>query len=239
MIEEVKTNGPLGMRCKFVVPTSEGRKPLLVFLHGIGEVGTNLEEVLEYGPLDQIEKSIDIGVAKDWIIVHPQNPSSGWTVAEIDEVIEFFINNYPVNEDQVFLMGVSLGGQGVWNYAQSPMHVKKLAAIVPICGGGNDPSKAQVLVDESIPGWAAHSVDDKTVPQTTTKRMVNAVNDLAGRSQILFSEYAMYGHSAWSYFLRPTYGVYEWLKYQKLSNRRSSKVDVILRAGQRLVIQAE
>lgn len=191
--------------------------PCLIFLHGIGEVGTDITKVLRYGPLRQLQDGIDIGEPK--VIIHPQNPSSGWTVAEIDEVLEYSKANCPIDPDKIHLMGVSLGGLGVWNYAQSE-HVHKLASIVPICGGGNDPSKAQVLVDEAIPGWAAHAVNDPTVPYNTTKRMVDAVNDLAGRSQILFSEYGMFGHSAWNYFLRPEYGVYDWLKYQRVSNRK-------------------
>lgn len=241
MIEEVKTTGPIGLRCKFAVPVKEGKMPLFVFLHGGGETGSNLELVLKYGPLDQLRDGVDIGPGKEWILVHPQNPTGHWTVDEIDEVIEFFKNNYPVDEDQIFLGGVSRGGFGVWNYAQSPKHVVKLAAILPICGEGNDPLKASVLVDEGIPGWAAHATNDTVVPYNTSKRMVDAVNNLAGKSQILFSSYGMWGHSAWSYFLRPEYGVYEWLSYQRLSHRVKKTpppVVLSLKAGEQLIITA-
>lgn len=238
---EIQTTGPNAVRCMANVPALEGSRPLLVFLHGIGERGMNLQEVLSYGPLDQIRDGVDIGPAKDWIIIHPQNASGEWTIQEIDEVIEYAKTTYSVDEDRIYLMGVSHGGKGVWYYAQSPEHVAKLAAIVPICGGGNDPTSAYVLVNDGIPGWAAHSVDDKVVPYNVTKRMVAAVNQLAGRSQILFSEYGMYGHNAWVYFLRPTYGVYDWLFLQKKSNRRpkSTSREILVSNGEELLIRVK
>ncbi len=206
-----------GLRGMIDVPVADGKLPLLIFLHGIGEVGTDLNKVMAYGPLRQLKDGINIGEPK--IIIHPQNPSGQWMAGEIDDVLEYCKRTYPVDVNRIYLMGVSLGGFGVWTYAQSPELVKKLACIVPICGGGNDPSKASVLVNEGIPGWAAHARNDDRVPFNTSIRMVNAVNDLAGRSQILFSEYGIFGHGIWTKFLSPEYRVYEWLKYQKLSNR--------------------
>lgn len=234
-ISDVVTDGMNKLHCKVYNPGIVNNR-LLVFLHGIGENGTNLEQVLKYGPIDQIRDGVDIGPAKDWLIVHPQNPGSTWSISEIDEVIEYFTSNYPVDTDLTVLMGVSLGGLGVWTYAQSPEHVKKLAAIIPICGGGNDVNKASVLVNEGIPGWAAHALNDPVVAYNVTKRMVDAVNDLAGNSQILFSEYGMFGHSAWSYFLRPEYRIYEWIKYQKISNRVKIR-QINLSLGDQLVIK--
>lgn len=214
--------------------------PLLIFLHGIGERGTDLNKVMKYGPLRQLQDGIDIGPAKDWIIVHPLNQSGEWTIEEIDDVINYSIDNYSVDQDRILLMGVSHGGTGVWRYAQSAVHVQRLAAIVPICGGNNDPSKANVLVDDGIAGWAAHADNDPIVPYNTTKRMVDSVNDLAQNSQILFSQYGMFGHSAWVYFLRPEYGVYQWLKYQSKSNKHNSVPSeiIILHSGQQLIIKS-
>jgi predicted peptidase len=210
---------PSGLRCMAHIPETTTKKPLLVFLHGIGERGTDLSKVMKYGPIRQIQDGVDIRFAKDWIIVHPQNPSGNWSIEEMDEPFTYLPTKYPVDDNQLFLMGASHGGMGTWTYAQSPEHVKKLAAIVPICGGGNDPSKAHVLVSDGVPGWAAHALSDRTVPYSTTKRMVDAVNDLAGKSQILLSSYGMSGHGAWNYFLRPEYGVYDWLRYQRRSHK--------------------
>lgn len=238
MITDITTTG-LKLRCKIHVPlAADGHQvPLLIFLHGIGENADkkpSIESVLAYGPLDQYRDGVDIGPAKDWIKVHPQNPSGDFTVAEIDDVLMYCIVNYNVDLDRIYLMGVSNGGEGVWRYASSPEHVKKIAAIIPICGGDNDPTKASVLVNEGIPGWAAHALNDTVVPYSRTKRMVDAVNTLAGRSQILFSEYGMWGHGAWNYFLKPEYGVYDWLKYQRISNRRKNQI--ILRSGDQIII---
>ena len=225
-MNEIVTDGFNKLRCMIHVPGDNSTPmPALIFLHGIGENADKapaLTNVLKYGPLRQLQDGIYTGKPK--IIVHPHNPGSTWSVSEIDEVIEYVKKTYNVNTNKISLMGASLGGFGVWNYAQSPTHVKKLACIVPICGGGNDPSKAYVLADEAIPGWAAHAINDTTVPYNTTKRMVDAVNNLAGKQQIMFSEYGMSGHGAWNYFLRPTYHVYDWVDYQDLTHRKKPEL---------------
>jgi predicted peptidase len=217
----MRTDGPLGMRAKIYVPADTTKYPLLVFLHGIGERGTTLSLVLKYGPLSQLLLGLPTGEPK--IIVHPQNPSDSWSVQEIDEVIEYCKKTYPVDTDRIYLMGASHGGHGVWTYVQSATHVKKLAAFLPLCAGSNDPTKAGIIAAEGIPGWAAHAYNDPTVPYKTGKRMVDAVNASANKSQIRFSEVGLSGHSIWNQFLKPEHGVYDWLKYQRLSDRKKPK----------------
>jgi predicted peptidase len=216
-IKDMQTDGPLKMRAKIHVPKND-TLPLLVFLHGIGERGTNLSAVLKYGPLAQLLLGTNIGEPK--IIVHPQNPTDLWSVQEIDEVIEYCKKTYAVNPDKIYLMGASLGGYGVWTYAQSAAHVKKLAAIVPLCAGGNDPKKAYIVAADGVPGWSAHAKNDPTVKYEVGKRMVDSVNKVANNSQIRFSEVGLSGHQIWWQFLKPEHGVWEWLKYQRLSDRK-------------------
>lgn len=218
MITEIKTDGPIGIRAYINVPSGDSL-PLLIWEHGGGETGTNLKLVMKYGPLKQLEDGVNIGEPK--VIIHPQNTSGHWEIEETDEVLEYCKKVYPVDPNRIYLAGCSRGGWGTWRYAQSPNHVKKLAAIVPICGEGNDPSRASVLVNDGIAIWVAHAFNDPTVPYAVSKRMVDAINTLAGFSQARFSEVGMWGHSAWTYFLKPEYGVYDWLKFQKISNKRS------------------
>src|SRR5688572_23225429 len=113
---EIKTDGVIGMRCLVDIPIGTSL-PLLIFLHGIGEIGMDITKVLKYGPLQQIKDGIDIGEPK--VCVHPQNSSGGWSIGEVDEVVEYFKKLAPVDPNKIYLMGASLGGQGVWNYAQS------------------------------------------------------------------------------------------------------------------------
>jgi predicted peptidase len=217
-IVDIETHGPLKLKAKIFIPESNSQVPALFSLHGIGEVGTNLNLVMKYGPLQQLEAGVYTGKPK--VIIHPQNPSSTWSIAEVDEVVEYLRTLSIVKQNQISGMGMSLGGLGLWNYVQSPDHAKKLACFVPICGGGNDPNKAINIVNERIPGWAAHAKNDTVVNYTVTKRMVDAVNSMAGASQILFSEYGIYGHGAWNYFLRPEYHVYDWIDLQDLARRK-------------------
>jgi predicted peptidase len=217
---ELKTTK--GTRAMAEIPlTVEGEKlPLLVFLHGIGERGTNLSLVLKYGPLKKMADGVDLGIKM--IVVHPQLDAGDYQVPWIDEIIEFMKAGYPVDLNRIWLMGISLGGGGVWKYAQSPDNVKKLAAIVPVCGSTNSPDKASVLVNDGIPGWAAHSVTDATVSFSMSTRMVTAVNELAKDEQIHLRQDNLWGHSIWDRFLSPEYGVWNWLKYQTLEKKQQS-----------------
>ncbi len=185
----------------------------MAFLHGIGEKSdTNLALVLKNGT----PKLINEGMNFDFVMVAPQlkKAMGTWSAAYIDEVIEHVLKTYDIDPAQIWLVGLSLGGYGVWTYMQSAKHAAKIAAFVPICGGGNDPSKASVIVASNVPGWAWHCTNDTTVKFEVTARMVKAVNDLAKREQIKLTT-CVSGHYAWNAACNPANGLYDWLAFQR------------------------
>lgn len=232
-MQEIKTTK--GTKAMAEFPTTvEGEKlPLLVFLHGIGERGTDVSWVLRYGPLKLIKDGINLGVKMN--IVHPQLTTGNWNSAIVKDVVDYVKTIAQVDVDKIWLVGFSLGGLGVYECLENPEFIKELAAFVPIACAGNEPLKANIIVNEGIPGWAACAADDKVTPIGLSTRMVDAINDLAGKSQVLFSQWGLFGHSC-TKFLDPLYGVYKWLSYQKLSNRQ--KGVIILKPGDSVVVKA-
>ena len=97
-------------------------------------------------------------------------------------------------------------------YVQDPVYLKKVAAFVSIAGGGNDPTKANIIVTEGTEGWMFHSTNDTVVPYTMTTRMFEAVNLLAGKEQIKLTTYAA-GHIIANKATNPieNKAFYEWL----------------------------
>ena len=105
------------------------RWPLILFLHGAGERGTNIWLVAKHGP-PKIELA-----KKEFIIVSPQCPPGKiWSNDLLLALLDDIETKYAVDLHRVYLTGLSMGGFGTWSLGLS--HPEKFAAIAPICGGG-------------------------------------------------------------------------------------------------------
>ena len=130
--------------------------PLVLFLHGAGERGDNLDLVKKWGP----PKRAAGGEKYPFILVSPQCPSEEWwtsakQITTLDALLNDIVKRYRVDEDRVYATGLSMGGYGTWELAmQFP---NRFAAIVPICGGG-DPHHAEHIKHGKL-GDVGH-VDD-------------------------------------------------------------------------------
>ena len=183
----------------------EKKWPLLIFLHGLGESGDDLEKVKTHGP----PKLIEEGKEFPFIVVSPQcRKGHWWNDLLIDRLIDSILDLYSVDEDRVYLTGLSMGGFGTWNYAC--LHPDRLAAIAPICGGG-DPILSWRLRKLSI--WAFHGAKDGTVPVERTRQMVDAVKS-KGNKEVKLTLYPDANHDSWT----ATYNnpeLYEWFLEHK------------------------
>lgn len=236
---DVKT--PAGTSAMVYMPPGyEGgskKWPLMIFLHGIGEKSdTNIKLVLKNGTPKLANEGMDF----DFVMIVPQLKKSmgTWGVLYVDEVLEFALKTYTIDPTQVYLVGLSLGGLGVWTYMQSAKHAAKIAAFVPICGGGNDPSKASVVVASRVPGWAWHCTNDSTVRFEVTARMVKAVNDLAKYEQVKLTTCGS-GHSAWSHACNPVNGLYGWLSMQRRPGDADPVIAIDVINGNELRVKTE
>ncbi len=161
--------------------------PLLVFLHGMGEVGNNLELVKRHGP----PKLIAQGKHFPFIVLSPQSPRPGWNVHAVAALIDHIADKYNVDRSRIYLTGLSMGGFGTWALAAA--YPEKFAAIAPICGGG-DPRSAERL--KNIPVWVFHGARDRVVPLAASERMVKALKAAGGN--VKFTVYPDAGHDSWT-----------------------------------------
>ncbi len=177
--------------------------PLLIFLHGAGERGSDLEKVKVHGP----PKLIEGGEPLPFIVVSPQCAErSWWDVQVLDAWLDHVMASYRIDPDRVYLTGLSMGGYGTWSWASA--RPGRFAAIAPICGGG-DPENAGALKD--LPIWAFHGAQDRVVPVERTQQMVDALKALG--SDVQFTIYPEAGHDSWT----ETYDnprLYEWFLEQ-------------------------
>ncbi|XXT25376.1 hypothetical protein WME94_27995 [Sorangium sp. So ce429] len=214
------------------------RYPTMIFLHGNGERGRDLDDVTTHGPPKHIknghtmEFTVD-GKTERFIVISPQlsSPSGQYPVPWLTCVVDHTLAEYRVDPDRLYITGLSLGGFGTYTAATSAALAPKIAAIAPIAGGGTE-SKACVIADNHIAVWAFHGDADTTVTLSKGRAMIDAINacDPPPDPPPLFTVYPGVGHNSWdrAYNTGHTYhdpNVYEWLLRQR---RRGSAGSVKL-----------
>ena len=192
----------------------QGKKwPLMLFLHGAGERGSDVNKVKVHGPPKIVENKKDF----PFILVSPQCPENKWwepqeVIALLDEVQ----SKYKVDPDRVYLTGLSMGGFGTWETATQ--YPERFAAIVPICGGGRPYSAARL---KNLPAWVFHGEKDNVVPIKRSEEMVDALKKAGG--DVKFTRYPEAGHDSWT----ETYNnpeLYDWF----LKHTRGQKAESAL-----------
>jgi predicted esterase len=178
--------------------------PLLIFLHGSGESGTDLNKVKVHGP----PKLIEQGKKFPFIAVSPQAPPhTGWKAEVLKGMLDDLKKKYRVDNDRVYLTGLSMGGYGTWDVSEK--FPGDFAAIAPICGGGDD-SKVWKL--RHMPVWCFHGAKDDVVLPVQSQIMVDALRKF--NSNVKFTLYPDANHNSWDI----TYNndsLYTWLLSQK------------------------
>jgi predicted peptidase len=174
--------------------------PLLVFLHGAGERGEDLERVKIHGPPKLIAEGRDFPM----IVIAPQCATRGsWNGDAVAALTRHAMETYPVDPKRVYLTGLSMGGFGTWDAAAK--HPELYAAIAPICGGGNPET---VERHKQIPTWVFHGAKDNVVPLERSQQMVDALKAAGG--DVKFTFYPEASHDSWTEtYNNPEF--YEWL----------------------------
>jgi predicted peptidase len=180
--------------------------PLMLFLHGAGERGNDINKVKVHGP----PKLIELGKELPFIVVSPQCPAGSWWTEQIDALMALLDDvqvKHAVDRDRIYLTGLSMGGFGSW--AMGCRYPNRFAAVVPICGGG-EWFLAERL--KTVPVWAFHGAKDSVVPLRESQEMVDALKRAGGNVQ--FTVYPEASHDSWM----ETYNnpkLYEWLLSQR------------------------
>lgn len=189
------------------------RWPAILFLHGAGQTGTDGLSPTQSGLGRAIRRRAR---SFPFLVVFPQSVNRTWSAGSADgrralAILDEVCREYSVDEDRVYLTGLSMGGGGTWSLAAA--EPGRWAAMVPVCGYGS-PAWAKELA--RIPCWCFHGVEDRTIPVERSREMVRAMREEAGA--IRYTEYLGVGHNAWD----PAYDtdeLYDWL----LTNTISAK----------------
>lgn len=192
----------------FVPPhcTTQSPCPMIMFLHGSGERGSNLDWVKRHGIARIVEEQPEF----PFITVSPQCPKGqDWSVERLSALLTEVMQSQLVDPKRVYLTGLSMGGYGVWRLAAA--QPDRFAAIAPVCGGG-EPSQALRLKDTPI--WVFHGALDDVVPLHQSEAMVEALKACGGN--VRFTIYPDAGHDSWTQtYSNPA--LYDWFLQHQLS----------------------
>lgn len=162
--------------------------PVIIFLHGSGERGNDLNRVAIHGPLRLVREGKEL----PFIIIAPQAPEGeDWNVAKLDKTLDKALKNINADEKRLYLTGLSRGGLGVWNWAIA--HPDKFAAIAPIAGWSNVGGACAIA---KVPTWIFHGEKDDVVRIFHSEDMVNWSKQCGGTP--IFTRYPDANHDSWT-----------------------------------------
>lgn len=182
---------------RYLLATPEGyendvgkRWPLIVFLHGAGERGEDLELIKRHGPPKLIEAGKDFGA----IVASPQVPEGQiWDPHAVKALTDELVAKFRVDPARVYLTGISMGGFGTWETAI--IYPDTYAAIVPICGG----TGVRWLLAERIkhlPAWIFHGAKDAVVEPAHSEVIHRVLKRLG--APVKMTTYPEAGHDSWT-----------------------------------------
>ncbi len=152
-------------------PTGE-KYPLIIFLHGMGERGNGTTDLYKVKN-NAIPKYIDAGHKmrffwngkwQTFLVLSPQlsNNYGWWYNFYTEEMINYAKANLNIDTNRISLVGLSLGGGGVWDYpGETPVKGRQLNAIAPCCPTCQTNTYCN-LADAKLPIWAFHAINDGT-----------------------------------------------------------------------------
>lgn len=180
--------------------------PMVLYLHGIGESGNNLEKVLRFGP----PRLMTQGRELPCIVVSPQLPRDYFWFRESNavlEVLEEVMSRYRIAPDRVHVTGNSMGAFGaILLAAREP---QRFASLVPVCGGVDYVDSLRL---RDVPVWAFHGEDDPIIPVEESVRLVRLVKNIGGTAKL--TVYPGIGHNCWDKAYNEP-GLWEWILAQR------------------------
>lgn len=174
--------------------------PVILFLHGSEERGDDGWKQTEGGLADAIRNHPELYPA---IVVMPQIPKDmEWSAHPIWDVhaknglevanraLEYVLREFDADENRIYLTGLSLGGSGAWELAES--EPTRFAAVVPVAAyrKSNDQNLASLI---QLPMWVFQGARDHLCPVEDARQLVAKVRELGG-NKIQYTEYPDAGH---------------------------------------------
>lgn len=179
---------------------------LLLFLHGGGESGADLQEIKKNGP----PRLLAEGKQLPFLVLAPQNPHKKkfWNIHAVNQLLDSVVEQYRVDPRRIYLTGLSRGGSAAWDMAVQ--YPSKFAALAVVCGMA--PTPYAHWLDKQMPIWVFHGAQDPIIPVSESDIMVEKLQEM--QYDVRYSRYEGVGHNSWEKAYT-TEELYQWLHKQK------------------------
>jgi lysophospholipase L1-like esterase/dienelactone hydrolase len=182
--------------------------PLVVFLHGAGERGTDNAAQFTHGaPLfakpevrekypafvfaPQCPKEETWSAVKQWTEAEPFSAEPKPAMKLALGAIDALEKEFSIDPDRLYVTGLSMGGYGTWDLlCRIP---DRIAAAAPVCGGAD---VSRIAIAKNVAIWAFHGMEDPTVPVARSRELIAALQAAGGAP--LYSEYPYVKHDSWT-----------------------------------------
>ena len=233
------TNGYFEYLPKGYDPAGATLYPVILFLHGGGDIGDGspeqLPRLLKVGLTKQINNgdfpsSFTVnGKNFSFIIISPQFtqlPPKDDAISSIGTILNYVQQHYKVDPTRIYLTGLSKGGGNVFDYVgKNAANANKVAAIVTSAEASYpDHAQARTIAAANLPVWATHNQGDPDISVNYTIDYINMINeDPAPNPPAKKTIFPGSGHDAWTQTYWQEWrengmNIYEWmLQYQRLS----------------------
>lgn len=207
------TNGQTIRYSLFVPKEKPAALPLVLCLHGAGG-NTSAANILAAPEMQAKHPCIVMAPACDgkstrWAKSEFRGADARVVMPELMEALDAVVVETKADAKRLYLTGQSMGGVGTWGIIAE--HAAKFAAAVPVCGIWQTADAAKM---NGVPIWAFHGSDDKTVPVSGSRDMIEALKKAAVKPEPKYTEFPGVGHGSWG----PAYEtaeLWEWMFAQK------------------------
>lgn len=198
---EIVTTHELNYALHLPVNTKE-KKPLIIFLHGSGEKGTDIELVKMHGPFKYL-KSNEL----DAFVLAPQCPDNEyWDSEVLYQLILKIQKENNIDANRIYLTGLSMGGWGAWNLAFA--HPEMFAALVPIAGFVDRVPMIENCKIASIPIRIFHGLVDDVVDVNYSIAIYKKLKPCNSNIELTIFDDA--GHDSWTR-VYDNKEIYDWM----------------------------
>ena len=203
--------GELAMPYRLFRPSATEKRPLVLYLHGGGGMGSDNVKQLQFGNifgtrvwlLPQNQKRFPCYVLapqtdSGWIRYNAWEPTEaglptvlpglGESARMVFQIVDKLCQQYAIDQRRIYVTGNSMGGSGVWHLtAERP---KFFAAAVAVCGSD---TAEDALASLDTPLWNFHGDADQAVPASLSRNRIAALRKAGGHP--LYTEYAGADHN--------------------------------------------
>jgi predicted peptidase len=198
-VKKMTTKDTGGISSRYVLYIPEGyndkkdtKWPTILYLHGQGERGTDIDLVKATGLARKAANTKDFG----FIVIAPQcNAGTWWDLPSVGRLYTEVLGTYNIDQSRIYLTGNSMGGYASWEW--TILRQDRFAAVVPI-SAPLPGSWKNACVASKVPIWAFHNADDPQVGVADARFMRDTLTIKCNATQYKYTENATGGHDAWT-----------------------------------------